>query len=457
MKARFGNTSPVVWSGNQCMIESLLFKQMPLVLPSGIFQGDLLIRSGKIEAIGPSLNVSAERIIHEPGLTVLPGLIDAHVHFREPGPTHKETIQTGSEAAAAGGITTFFEMPNTTPMTVDQVTLDQKNKIAAETALVNYAFFIGATSQNLHKLDAITGIPGIKLFAGSSTGDLLLSEPDQWERLFVSTRHRISVHSEDESIIQTRQATSTGNETAKDHPQMRPSEAAIRCTKRLTQLAIRHQKQLHICHLTTAEEAQYLQQLNSPYITCEVTPQHLFCNSDDYLKWGTYLQINPPIRDARHQSALWKALLSGTIPMIASDHAPHQRDEKEQPYGKAPSGMPIVQLTVPLLLDAMNSGQFKLDDIVRWCAYNPSEIYGIANKGRLAVGYDADITLVDLKRTRTVQSSQLLSKSNWSVFEGKTLTGWPIMTIVNGQLVYEDGACYANPHSAQAAKFHTVV
>ncbi len=235
---------------------------------------------------------------------------------------------------------------------------------------------------------------------------------------------------------------------------MRPSEAAIQCTRALTELAIRHRKHLHICHLTTAEECAYLQQLNSPYVTCEVTPQHLFCNADDYAEWGTYLQINPPIRDARHQAALWDALLSGTIPMIASDHAPHQRDEKDQPYGQAPSGMPIVQLTIPLLLTELQSGRFSLNDIVRWCAQTPSELYGIANKGRLAVGYDADITLVDLKRIQTVQAQQLLSKSNWSVFEGKSLTGWPIMTLVNGQLVYEDGACHPNPHSAQPVAFH---
>lgn len=438
------------------MIESVLFKQMPLALPNGIFEGDLLIRDGKIVAIGPSLSVHAERVIHEPGLTVCPGFIDAHVHFREPGPTHKETIQTGSQAAAAGGITTFFEMPNTNPMTVDQTTLDQKKQIAADTSLVNYAFFIGATRQNLHMLDTITGIPGIKLFAGSSTGDLLLSEPEQWETLFSRTHHRISVHSEDESMIRAKHANRTGHETAAEHPHMRPSEAAIRCTEALSQLAIRHQKHLHICHLTTAEECTYLQQLNSPYVTCEVTPQHLFCNADDYAEWGTYLQINPPIRAARHQAALWSALLSGTIPMIASDHAPHQRDEKDHPYGQAPSGMPIVQLTVPLLLNAMHEGRFELGDVIRWCAQNPSDIYGIANKGRLAVGYDADITLVDLKRTQTVQSKHLLSKSNWSVFEGKKLTGWPIMTIVNGQLVYEDGGCYPNPHSAQPVVFHAV-
>lgn len=418
-------------------------------MPTGPVHGDILLAGGKIAAIGPRLREHAATIIDEPGLTVFPGFIDAHVHFREPGAMHKECIQTGSQAAAAGGITSFFEMPNTTPATTDHVTLDNKLDRAAQTSLINYAFFIGATKSNIKQLDQIHNIPGIKLFAGSSTGDLLLDNPADWSTLFQSTRHLISVHAEDDRIIAANRAQYS-EPTAADHPRIRSVEAALVATRQLVELAIKHNRRLHICHLTTAAECDFLAKLNNPLITTEVTPQHLYHTDADYAKHQTLLKINPPIRDATTSQALFRALKSGVIQFIGSDHAPHTLDEKLQPYAQAPSGMPIVQFTVPLLLNWYNQGRVSLVEIARWLSEAPASIYRVKNKGTLAVGTDADITVVDTKTKRSVDT--LYSRCGWSTLTGETLTGWPVITIVNGQIAYREGDFYTG--AAQPVQFH---
>ena len=418
-------------------IPSLLLKGMTLVLPSGILQGDILLESGKITAIGPNLPRHAATIIETPHLTVFPGFIDSHVHFREPGATHKETIETGSRAAVAGGITSFFEMPNTSPATTTQAALDDKLARAAQTSYCNYAFFIGATPENLTHLDTIGPAPAVKLFAGSSTGDLLVNKTADWETLFRHTTRIISTHSEDDALIHT---ASIDNATAADHPSIRSTEAAITCTKRLVTLALTHNRRLHICHLTTKDECDFLASLNSPLITTEVTPQHLHFTDAAYAKHQNFLKINPPIRASYHRDALWQALKAGVIPFIASDHAPHTRAEKEQPYLTAPSGMPIVEFTVPLLLTYYAQKKVSLQQIATWLSHAPAQCYRVKNKGKLAVGYDADITIVDTERTQLVRS--IHSKSGWSALENTTLTGWPVMTLVNGQIAYRDGDFY---------------
>ncbi|MBG91322.1 MAG: dihydroorotase [Actinobacteria bacterium] len=425
------------------MIESVLFKGVQLLKGQDIVTGDVWIEAGKIKAVQPQLSASAEQVIHEPNLLLMPGVIDAHVHFRDPGHAHKETLYSGSRAAASGGVTTFFDMPNTNPATTTLAAMAQKKQVAAETSLVNYNFFIGATPHNLDDLCQVENVAGIKIYVGSSTGDLLVDGHEALSQIFASANKLIAVHSEDEATIRANQQQYQGSENVSDHNRVRSPEAAILCTQRLCELALAHQQRLHICHLTTQEEAEYLTQNWAQFqsvISTEVTPQHLhFVAPDLYEKWGTFGQINPPIRDQRHQDALWQALLSGVIGMIATDHAPHQVSEKALPYGQAPSGMPGVEWVLPVMLEYMNQGRMSLAQVSHWLSAGPAQTFGILNKGHIKPGYDADLVLVDLSANREVTREQCVSKCGWSPYEGLRLRGWPVATMVNGQVVYREG------------------
>ncbi len=374
----------------------------------------------------------------------MPGVLDAHVHFRQPGYEWKEDLRSGSMAAAAGGVTSFFEMPNTKPATIDSETLKDKKQLAAQHALVNYNFFIGATPDNLDELNKVKNVPGIKVFMGSSTGDLLVDQLEDLERIFKNGERLIAVHAEDEAIIQASKAKIGTDLHVSDHTRIRHPEAALKATKIAVQLAKTYQRRLHILHLTTHQEVAFLASENLfPLVTTEVCPHHLFFHAPEaYQSLGTLVQVNPPIRDKKHAQELWEGLTSGVINMVASDHAPHTQQEKQQPYGESPSGMPGVETMLPLLLDQVNQGKCQLQDIVKWLCEAPSACYGVKEKGKIEKGYDADLVLVDMNKASTVQGKNLHSKAGWTAYEGWTLKGWPLMTFVNGVRIYQEGTFF---------------
>ncbi|MGE4169762.1 MAG: dihydroorotase [Candidatus Margulisiibacteriota bacterium] len=418
----------------------ILFKGVTLVLPEGIRNGDLLVENGKIKAIGPSLPEHAQTIIKDKGLTLMAGVIDPHVHFRDPGAPHKEDLESGSMAAAAGGVTSFFDMPNTNPPAVTTATIAQKKAIAAQKSLVNYNFYIGATQDNLEDLLQTPNVPGIKLFVGSTTGNMLVDDPDILDRIFRTGSRLIAVHSEDEPTVLANKARYEGSTNPADHANIRSPEAALICTQKLVALAEKYQRRLHICHLTTEEEARYLAQHKPPFVTTELCLQHGFLHGPEiYEKYGCFAQINPPLRDKRHGETLWQALVNGVIDCVATDHAPHTIEEKQKPFGQAPSGMPGVETSLPLLLTQVAQHRCSLEQASRWLSAKPAELFKIHNKGELRVGFDADLALVDLNATYKIEAKNLHSKCGWTAFEDWTVTGKPIATVVNGHFVYREG------------------
>ena len=417
--------------------QKLLIKNGTLVDSQRLYQSDILIENGRIKKIAPNIDGQSTNVIDAKNLHVMPGAIDPQVHFREPGLTHKEDIQSGSRAAVAGGITTFFEMPNTTPPTISSELLNQKYEIAKNTSVANYSFFLGATPNNIDEIKNLKGNCGIKIFMGSSTGNLLVDNDEALDRIFKHANKIIAVHAEDESILQETAKKTIGTKFS-DHPKMRPVEAAVQATQKAIDLAVKYHKRLHVLHLSTAEEVKIIRTYKSTnLITAETTPQHLLLAAPDiYNEIGSFAQMNPPIREQYHQDELWRGLMDGTINCIATDHAPHTLDEKNNPYGMAPSGMPGVETSLPLMLNQIQSGKINIHHVVKWMCETPAKIYKIKNKGFLKEGYDADITIVDLKKEKTISGRKMQSKCGWSAFDGQTITGWPNTTIVNGNIVY---------------------
>lgn len=422
------------------MIESLLIRDVELVCPEGILQGDLLVRDGKIVRIADKINASAELEIRETGLTLLPGVIDPHVHFRDPGAEHKEDLISGPRAAASGGVTSFFDMPNTKPAATTAELIAQKKQLASEKSIINYNFFIGATNDNLDECLAVENVPGIKIFVGSSTGNMLVNDSAILDQFFRSGNRLIAVHSEDEATIRANQKRFAASRDVSDHMRIRSDEAAIKCTKMLVELAAKYNRRLHICHLTTKQEAEFLAKKKPACVTTEVTPQHLLLAAPEvYEQFGTFAQINPPIRTADHRDALFKALKNGVIDFVATDHAPHTIDEKAVPFGDAPSGMPGVEHSLALMLTLVAQGRCSLEDVVRWLSVRPAEAYRIGNKGQLKVGFDGDLVLVDRKKTWAISNDKVVSKAGWTCFDGYSVTGLPLATFVNGQMVFREG------------------
>jgi dihydroorotase len=419
----------------------LLIRQSNILLPSGeLFLGDVLCRGGKIEQIAAEIGQTGENIaIDALGLTLLPGIIDPQVHFREPGLEHKEDLHTASRACARGGVTSFLEMPNTRPLTTTQAALDDKLQRAAAKSLVNYGFFIGATPENLPDLLAAQPTCGIKIFMGSAHGALLVSREAELEPIFARGRRLIAVHAEDQARIKERRKLFAGISNPEVHSQIQDETAALNATKLALKLSKKYQRRLHILHLSTGVEAELLRQDKPSWVTAEVTPQHLLMNTGAYAKIGTLAQMNPPLRPPENNEILWQALLDGVIDFIATDHAPHTLEEKAQPYPNSPSGMPGVETALPLMLTQAMQGRCRLDQVVRWMSTAVAEAYCIPNKGAILPGYDADLVLVDLQTYRPVLREELQTKCGWSPFEGWNLTGWPAITIVGGQVVYKDG------------------
>jgi len=415
--------------------------------PNGIAPADVAIRAGRIAAIG-AVDGSAAEEIDAHGLHILPGVIDTQVHFREPGLEHKEDLATGTAAAALGGVTAVFEMPNTKPSTLTAADLADKRRRAHGRVWCDIAFFIGAAAENaeqLGELERLPGCAGVKMFMGSSTGNLLVADEDNMRRVLENGRRRMAVHSEDEARLRERHTLVKDGADVALHPVWRDVETAVRSTQRLLRLARAAGRRVHVLHVTTAEEIPILA-ANKDIATVETTPQHLTLVAPDcYQRLGTFAQMNPPIREARHRDALWHAVGQGVVDCIGSDHAPHTREEKAKAYPQSPSGMPGVQTLLPLLLDHMNAGHLTLERLIDLTSTGPTRIYGIAGKGRIAVGYDADLTLVDLKARRTIREAWIASRCGWTPFDGMTVTGWPIATIVRGQVVMRDDQLVGEP------------
>jgi dihydroorotase len=421
--------------------ESLLIRQARLLLPEGeFFLGDVSIREGKITAIAREVSGNDfSTIIDAQGLTLLPGVIDPQVHFREPGLEHKEDLYTASRACARGGVTSFLEMPNTRPLTTTQATLDDKLARAASKCLVNYGFFIGATPENLPDLRTAHPTCGIKIFMGSSHGALLVPTETELEPIFAEGDRLIAVHAEDQARILARRELFKDSTDITRHSQIQDEETALRATQLALKLSKKYQRRLHILHLSTGIEAELLRQDKPAWVTAEVTPQHLLMSTDDYARIGTLAQMNPPLRSPENLPILWQALLDGVIDFIATDHAPHTLAEKAQPYPQTPSGMPGVETALPVMLTQAQGGKCSIAQVVRWMSTAVAQAYQIPNKGLIAVGYDADLVLVDLDNYRPVLREELQTKCGWSPFEGWQLTGWPQVTIVGGQVVYNRG------------------
>jgi len=400
---------------------------------------DVLVRQGKIAAISPEITETAVQTIDAAGLTLLPGVIDPQVHFREPGLEHKEDLFTASCACARGGVTGFLEMPNTRPLTTNQAALDDKLQRAAQKCLVNYGFFIGATADNLEVLNQVHPACGIKIFMGSAHGDLLIDQETVLEPIFAQGDRLIAVHAEDQARIRERRQQFAGIQDPAIHSQIQDNQAALLATQLALKLSNKYQRRLHILHLSTAEEAELLRQDKPAWVTAEVTPQHLLLNTQAYETLGTLAQMNPPLRSPHDNEVLWQALRDGVIDFIATDHAPHTLEEKAQPYPNSPSGMPGVETALPVMLTQARQGRCTVAEVAHWMSTAPAQAYRIPNKGRIAPGYDADLVLVDLETYRPVLREELLTKCGWSPFEGWKLTGWPVVTLVGGQIVFDHG------------------
>ena len=415
---------------------------------------DLAIANGRIAAVGELAGTAAAETVDCHGLTVLPGVIDTQVHFRDPGLTHKEDLASGSLSAVMGGVTAVFEMPNTNPLTVSAEALAAKVARAHHRMHCDFAFFIGGTRENtaeLPELERLPGCAGVKVFMGSSTGSLLVEDDEGVRNILKVIRRRASFHSEDEFRLNERKPLRVDGDP-RSHPVWRDEIAALACTQRLVRLARKTGKRVHVLHITTAEEMAFLKD-HKDVASVEVTPHHLTLEAPGcYERLGTLAQMNPPVRDGAHRAALWQALAQGIVDVLGSDHAPHTREEKAKPYPASPSGMTGVQTLVPLMLDHVNAGRLSLARLVDLTSAGPARLFSIARKGRIAVGYDADLTIVDLKRRMTITNDWVRSRAGWTPYDGITVTGWPVGTIVRGHRVMWEGELAA-PARGEAVRF----
>ena len=409
-----------------------------VVLPSATIQVDVILDGPTIAEIDPAAHLRVDREVDATGLHLIPGVIDDQVHFREPGLTHKEDLWTASHACAKGGVTTFLEMPNTQPTTTTVQRLHEKLELASTRSIVNYGFYVGATCDNVVELSQATRAPGIKIFIGSSTGDLLVDDQDALERIFAETTLPITAHCEDEATIRKNAAELGAFTGVADHSRIRNVEAAVIATRRAFDLAFRHRHRFHLLHTSTAAETELLHD-HRGLITAEACPHHLLFNVDDYERLGPLIQMNPSLKTAADSEGLWAALQDGRIQVIATDHAPHTLEEKSRPYPQSPSGLPCVENSLALMLDQVHRGRCSLEQVVHWMCDAPARVWDIVGKGRIEVGYDADLVLVDLKREATVRNDQQVTKCGWSPWDGVTLVGWPVRTWVRGHEVYVDG------------------
>lgn len=432
----------------------ILIRGATVVLPTGSLQTSVLVDGAKIAAINPAVHTTVDEVVDAVGLHLLPGVIDDQVHFREPGLTHKEDLRTASMACAKGGVTTFLEMPNTVPPATTRALVEAKLALAAEKSVVNYGFYIGATPTNVAELAAATRTPGIKIFIGSSTGDLLVDDQQALERIFAETTLPITAHCEDETTVRRNRARLAGTHDVADHSRIRDREAALVATRRAIDLAKRHRHRFHVLHVSTGDETDLLAD-HANLITAEACPHHLFFNVDDYARLGTRVQMNPSVKSADDNRRLWQALLDGRIQVIATDHAPHTLEEKARPYPESPSGLPAVENSLALMLNEVNRGRCSLEQVVHWMCDAPARVWDIVDKGRIEVGYDADLVLVDMHKRATIRDEEQLTKCRWSPWHGTTLVGWPVRTWVLGREAFRHGVIDATIRGGEAAFDHS--
>ena len=425
-----------------------------IVNQDGEHRADLGIRAGRIAALGDLSRADATERRDCTGLHLLPGVIDSQVHFREPGLDHKEDLESGSRAAVMGGVTAVFEMPNTNPLTTSAEALADKVARAHHRMHCDFAFWVGGTHENAHEvaeLERLPGAAGIKVFVGSSTGSLLVEDDAGVTEILKRTRRRAAFHAEDEPMLRAQVDRQVPGDPS-SHPVWRSPEAALKATERLVRIARATGARIHILHISTREEMVFLGQAKD-VATCEVTPHHLTLDGGEaYARLGTQVQMNPPARDASHRDGIWHGLSQGVADVLGSDHAPHLLSEKAKPYPASPSGMTGVQTLVPIMLDHVAAGRLSLARFVDLTSAGPKRLFGIARKGRLSVGYDADVTVVDLKRRETIRNAWIASKCGWTPYDGVTVTGWPVGTVVRGAPVMWQGELTA-PSRGEAVVF----
>jgi dihydroorotase len=415
---------------------------------------DLGIRGGKIMAIGALAGAKAATVVDCKGLTILPGVIDTQVHFREPGLTHKEDLESGSRGAVLGGVTAVFEMPNTNPNTISADTLAAKIALAHHRMHCDFAFFVGGTAENIDEipmLEKLPGAAGIKVFIGSSTGNLLVEDDENLAKILAKITRRASFHCEDEMRLRSRMNLRVPGDPS-SHPVWRDPEAALLATKRLVTLARRLGKRVHVLHISTGDEMEWLAD-HKDVASVEVTPHHLTLSAPEcYERLGTYAQMNPPVRDKSHQDRIWAGIANGVADILGSDHAPHTHEEKHHAYPGSHSGMTGVQTLVPTMLNHVNAGRLSLERFVDLTSAGPARLFNIAAKGRIAVGYDADLTIVDMKRRETITNGWIASKCGWTPYDGMAVTGWPVGTYLRGRQVMWQGEL-TGPSTGEAVRF----
>ena len=431
----------------------MILKGGTVVNHDGTGVRDVGVIGGRIAALGDLSQASAGETVDCTGLHILPGVIDSQVHFREPGLEHKEDLETGSRAAVLGGVTSVFEMPNTNPLTTSEAALADKVERATSRMHCDFAFWVGGTRENakiVGELERLPGAAGIKVFMGSSTGDLLVEDDEGVYEILRNTRRRAAFHSEDEFRLKDRLAERIEGDPS-SHPVWRDEVAALQCTQRLVRIARAARARIHVLHISTAEEIEFLEH-HKDVATCEATPHHLTLSADDYATLGTLIQMNPPVRGSRHRDGVWQGIGNGVVDVLGSDHAPHTLEEKRKPYPASPSGMTGVQTLVPIMLDHVNAGKLTLERFVDLSSHGPGRIFGMARKGRIAAGYDADFTVVDIKRRETITNAQAGSKAGWTPYDGREVTGWPVGTIIRGARVTWEGEIVA-PGQGQPVLF----
>ena len=419
---------------------SLIIKNGSCYIRGKLEKIDVALVDNKIKKIG-KIEANAEKIFDASNKIVLPGIIDTQTHFREPGSTDKEDLESGSRAAVLGGITSVFEMPNTNPPTSNLVEFDKKLNLAKNRMHCNYAFYFGATPENidqLSKLKGLKGCCGVKLFAGSSTGKLLVAKEDDIEKVISNSDRVVSIHSEDEEILNLRKKFIKEGDVH-SHPEWRNVECAMSSTRRVVKIAERYNKQIHVLHVTTREEVDFLA-MHKKNVTFEITPQHLTLYAPDcYDKLGTFAQMNPPIRKKEHYDRLWVAVRNSIVDVLGSDHAPHSKEDKNKKYPVSPSGMPGVQTILPIMLNHVNNEKLSLEQLIKLMCENPCKIFGIKNKGYIKEDFDADLTIIDINKEQTIKDEMIASKCGWTPFNNFTVKGFPVATIVNGKVVMSDG------------------
>ncbi|MBT3359354.1 MAG: dihydroorotase [Rhodospirillales bacterium] len=426
----------------------MIIRRGKVATPAGLVKTDIGVRGGRIAALGDFGSAAGGSVLDAKGLHVLPGVIDTQVHFREPGSEAKEDLGTGTAAAALGGVCAVFDMPNNNPLITDTEAYSAKWRNARGRLWCDAAFYVGATATNVNELAELERLPGccgVKIFMGSSTGNLLVDDDATLARVLAQGSRRCSVHSEDEERLKERFGIAEKAGDVSAHPEWRDVECAVKSTQRLLKLAHAARRRVHVLHVSTAEELDILRGREDT-ISVEATPQHLTLAAPEvYEQLGAFGQMNPPIRDARHRDALWQAVNDGLIDCLGSDHAPHLVAEKEAPYPKSPSGMPGVQTLVPVMLDHVNAGRLSLERFVDLMASGPARLFGIAGKGRIAPGFDGDFTIVDLKAKRTITNSWIASRCGWTPYDGMKVKGWPITTVLRGEIIMHEGGLLGEP------------